>query len=410
MNIISALLGICIFATAFGSRPAYFCEVRFDNFCPNNSISCANDPVLHIGNTTYSLFNFNFISFGDIYAPSGDIEGRMAVRNNANLSSFSVGYSISANASYYPFTVVVGGNARWKDGSVGSNERIFVGGDFSNAPSYLQTYRTGSCATPSCLDTDFNAAQAYFNDLSLAFASLPNNVAYTVKWGTLQLTCNASLDQYVFTISPAQFSNITYWDVGAACNPSAQVVVNIVGAGTQVKFAGATQTYFDDPLLGSTRFLYNVVPTLSTPSVRVEVGINGNLLAPDSNFIQPGMGVFIGQVVVANATQVEQINMITCQPPPIYQCTGRKWDCNNPGPDVVSCGANVGCDIDPIDTLKFCFWHTESDGISGICAEDFSCGNQQCYNSTDCPSTHVCIINSCCSAGPHDGRCAAKCL
>jgi len=77
-----------------------------------------------------------------------------------------------------------------------------------------------------------------------------------------------------------------------------------------VRFFGNTQSYFRNQ-----QVLYNVVPANPTPSVRVEVGINGNLLAPSSVYNQPGLGVFIGQVIVADVQQVLQINLVPCSPP-----------------------------------------------------------------------------------------------
>jgi len=347
MKMISALVVFCIIAAASAQgRPAYICEVLLNNFCPTNAATCAHDPVLNFGSADYGFENFNLVSFDGMYAPSGDVEGRTAVRNSVDLTAYSIGYQlrtsgVAANSPSLPYTMVVGRNAKWHGGSVhpdgsgfpyaGPKEYIFVGSDFTNADSFLQTDRTGSCPTAGCLNADFDAAQAYYKDLSAAFATIADNAHYTIaSWGTISLTCNSMADsQYYITVSPNDFSTINFWDV-TGCNSASGLVVNIKGAGNTVKFFGASQTFFSPA-----KTLYNVVPTASTPSVRVEVGTNGNLLAPDSNYNQPGLGVFVGQVIVANVQQVLQINLVPCAPQPSnnhnnsnnYLCPSWEADC-----------------------------------------------------------------------------------
>jgi len=152
----------------------------------------------------------------------------------------------------------------------------------------------------------------------------------------MELTCNSYAEsRYVLNLTPAQFSSINYWAPAPTCNPGSQLVINIQGSGSQVRFWGATQTLFENQ-----KVLYNVVPQVgTTPDVRVEVGVNGNLLAPSSNYNQPGMGVFIGQVIVANVQQVHQINFIQCDepvvqnpPPSTNLCPG--WETQCTGLDI----------------------------------------------------------------------------
>jgi choice-of-anchor A domain-containing protein len=331
MRLLSALVGICILAfasavtIASSGRTAYICGVSYQNFCPTNAASCANDPVLHFSGVPYSMSHFNLISFGGIYAASGDTEGRIAVKGNADLTAYSTGYQlrtagVAANSPSYPYSAVIGGNAKWNGGAeypdgsgfpyLGNKEYIFVGGDRSQMSSYLQADATGSCPTPGCLDNDFNAAQSYYNALSAAFASVSDNAAVHIEtWGTIEVTCNSMADaQYYITLSPDQFSTINYWTF-TNCNPNSGLVVNIIGTGNQARFWGATQTFFSN-----SKVLYNIVPTSSTPTARIEVSYNGNLLAPSSVYNAPG-GVFIGQVIVGDVQQMIQINLIQCPTP-----------------------------------------------------------------------------------------------
>jgi len=328
-RILSTLVGFCILATVFAQRNAYICGVLYDNFCPDNSNSCPVDPVLHFGGNAYGFEHFNLVSFDSIYATSGDVQGRIAIRNNAVLTAFSVGYElktggITAWDISLPYSAVIGGNANWNGGAIlpdgsnfpymGAQEFLFVGGAFTGS-SYLLT-GSGSCPgnVAGCLNADFDNAQAYYNQLSAGFATLPVNTQFTLQtWGTITLSCNSGADaQYVLNLTPDQFSSINDWELDTAsnCNPQSQLVVNIQGTGSQVRFWGATQNLFN-----ATKTLYNVVPSSATPAVRVEVGVNGNLLASSSQYNQPHEGVFIGIVIVANVVETLQINLNYCPTP-----------------------------------------------------------------------------------------------
>jgi len=330
MRFLVAIVALCTLSVAYAQRNAYICEILLSNFCAGQN-NCPADPTITFGNTQYDFDNFNVVSFGNFYASSGDIEGRAAIRGNLSLpdGQYSFGYQLrtggaSAVDLSLPYSLVVGGDAVFAGGAVypdgsnypyvGAEENIFVGGTF-NAPSYLQSRRTGGpCASAGCLDADFDNAQAYYNELSTEFSALADNAQYTIQYGTLTLTCNSMADSnYVIHVTPNDFSTITFWSVQSSCNPQSALIVNIVGAGSQVQFNGNQQAAF----FLNQKILFNVVPAgSSTPSVLVTVGVDGNLLAPSSQYNQPHEGVFIGQVIVGNIIETLQINKIACIRPP----------------------------------------------------------------------------------------------
>lgn len=414
MSRIVALVGLCIiaFAAATPGRNAYICEVLLTDFCNlADQTKCPADPTLTFGNTAYSLSHYNLVNFGNMYAPSGDVEGRAAIRGNVDLNAYSIGYQlrtagVAANSPSYPYTMVVGGDAKWYGGSVhpdgtgipylGNKEYIFVGGDFSQASNYLQADRTGSCPSAGCMNNQFDAAQAYYKQLSSEFALLPSSASFNIQpWGTISITCPLmSTAQYVINMTPDQFSSINFWETNG-CNPNSGLIVNIQGAGNSVRFWGNTQSFF-----ANQKVLYNVVPQATgTPSVRVEVGVNGNLLAPDSVYNQPGMGVFIGQVIVADVTQVHQINLIFCAepvvpnpPPSTNLCPG--WETNCGGLDITLEGATYS--FRDFNVISFNDFNADTGDVEGrlIVARDASLGagysvGHQLQTSTNQPDRHL---------------------
>jgi len=334
-------------------RTVYFCEIEVDNFCPGDQSLCPTDPVLHFGSNAYSLAYFNLVDFGNFYAPSGDVEGRAAIKGNMDATAYSFGYQlkttgVSANSPSFPYGLVVGGNAKWHGGallpdgsgfpSLGAKEYIYVGGDFSDADSYLQALRT-NVACAGCLDADFNNAQSYYQMLASTFNGLSDNTNFNIEsWGTIELSCNSfAASQYVVHMTAAQFSSINFWSVGPSCNPGSALIVNIGGTG-QVRFWGSTQTYF-----ANQKTVYSIA---GNNDVRVEVGVNGHLLAPSSNYNQPGLGVFIGNVIVGNVQQTLQINLVACAtpssnppPPPSTGHLCPSWETACAGLDLTLAGS-----------------------------------------------------------------------
>eukprot|EP01114_Cavostelium_apophysatum_P010364 TRINITY_DN23_c0_g1_i1.p1 TRINITY_DN23_c0_g1~~TRINITY_DN23_c0_g1_i1.p1 ORF type:complete len:962 (+),score=298.51 TRINITY_DN23_c0_g1_i1:390-2888(+) len=321
-------------ASSEPGRDAYVCEVLLENFCPGDPVPppssrqstspCPNDPTLTFGSNAYHFENFNAISFSTFTANTGDVEGRVAVRGDFTVGNgYSVGYElrtggVTALDASLPYSLVVGGDATWGSGSLhpdgtglpypGAKEDMFVAGTF-NGPNDLAERRTGGPCT-SCLEDDFDNAQAYYTLLSESFAAVPANAQATIQYMGLTLTCNdESASAYSVNVDGAAFSGITYYNDFVDCNPNAQIVFNIAGSG-DVVFAGANINWRQE------KVLYNILG--SGRKVFIHTEVRGSILAPNNDYIQPGMGVVKGKVI-AGSIIAHQINRVDCErpaPPP----------------------------------------------------------------------------------------------
>jgi fibro-slime domain-containing protein/choice-of-anchor A domain-containing protein len=314
-------------------RDAYICEVLFENFCPGQPVdqsgtfrqqACASDPTVTFpGGSAYSFDDFNAISFDSFYANTGDVEGRVAVRNNFQVGDgYSVGYQlrtggVSAWDDSLPYSLVIGRDGTFPSGAVypdgsnipytGAQENIFVGGTFT-APDYLQSRRTGGpCAADGCLDNDFDNAALYYSQLSDAFAGVSDNAQAAVMYGGLTLTCNdVTATGYSVTIDGALFSTVTYYLSSVNCNANAQLVINIVGT-SDVLFSG--DNIYSPP---QEKILFNIVG--SNRNIKITTEVRGNILSPNNQYVQSS-GVVMGLVIVGDVQSSLQINRVHCENP-----------------------------------------------------------------------------------------------
>jgi len=315
----------------------YICGVAFSGFGANvdPSLMPKAPKFYTFGNGDADSFsNFNVISFGDFHANTGDTQGRVAVRNNFVVGSgYSVGYEIhSGDASapdlVCPYSLIVGRDATFPSGSVyplGNNiphnapeEFAFVGGNF-NAPGYLQSVRTGSCASSGCLDSDFDNAKAWYTLLSNELAAVADNVHLTIDSGHgVTFICNdASASSYSVTMGSSAFSSILSYNALSNCNPTASWVINVAPDGNgdgDVNVHGSGETF----AVGAEYVLYNFFGTSLhnvARNIHTETGgVEGSILAPLAN-LYGGSGMDHGIIIVGNVASSDQFNRLTCPPP-----------------------------------------------------------------------------------------------
>jgi len=254
--------------------------------------------------------------FGSFVANTGDVEGRIAVRNTATVGAgWSVGYELHHIASdlSLPYSMIVGNTLTFPSGAVypdgsnvpfsGSQEDLFVGNSF-NGPSYLNERVTGNCAgSTGCLDSQFDAVRQCYGGYQTEMASHSDNVAANIQWSGLTVTCNSATSRiYYLTLTPAQMSQFTY-TVLNGCNSNARWVINIGGSGP-VTFTGAS--FPANPA----SVTYNVLGSGRTITVR-DINLGGNLIAPYNTVNQPS-GVIVGKVIAGDITMSLQENRAQC--------------------------------------------------------------------------------------------------
>jgi len=254
------------------------------------------------------------ISFNDFVANTGDIEGRLAVKNNALMGNgYSVGYEIHEFSTdlTLPYSLVVGHNENFGSGAIypdgsniphpGAKEDMFVGDSFVG-PSYLAQSVNGFCPTTGCLDSSFDGLQTCYDGYQSDLTANADNVATVIQWSGLYITCNSDApDTYYVTIQANQMNTYT-WVSLDNCNPNARWVVNIPGT-DEVVFAGAT-------LPGvSGQIIYNI-PGVGR-SIRVDTSVVGTILAPRGIF-SDAQSLVVGKVIAGDILISHQTNRNAC--------------------------------------------------------------------------------------------------
>jgi len=283
----------------------------YETQCPG--LSSTSSLLIPLQNQVVSFRDFDVVAFGNLYSQSGDVEGRLAVQGNLDVTSFGIGFelwTINGPDNQLPYSLVVGGDASYGSGQVwpfGNNidknpaakEDIFVGGNF-NAPQYLMDRRSGSCgANTGCLNTWFNGAKNCYTGFSDGFAASQTNVVASILYGGLRLSCSTTLaNRYVVNVQDTLFNQANYYFLDG-CNFHAEWVINIVGNGP-VRFTGGS---FPSVAGG---VIFNVPGTGRILEVSA-IGLNAHLLAPNNDLNQTN-SVIVGKVVVRNYINLNQVN------------------------------------------------------------------------------------------------------
>jgi len=145
----------------------------------------------------------------------------------------------------------------------------------------------------------FDAAKNCYTGISQGFAAAAPNVAASIVYGGLKLTCNTqTADRYTATVDATLFNQANYYFLDN-CNFHAEWVINIVGNGP-VYFTGGS---FPAVAGG---VLFNVPGTGRILEVR-SIGLNAHLLAPGNDLNQTS-SVIVGKVVVRNYIELNQVN------------------------------------------------------------------------------------------------------
>lgn len=269
--------------------------------------------------TGFRASDFNVISFDSVVADTGDIQGRVAARNDLRFGNgFSVGDQLEV-AERPPIdravrdSVVAGGQIVWGSGAVypdgsgnpfpGAAEGIFAGGRIQ-APEYIEARRDGA-PCDDCLDEAFDSIQEYYADVSSRFAEHATNVAVRLEHGSgLFLTGLAAAKshntRYYVSISPADFNAASWWSASNT-NVEAEFVITITGT-EDITFSGGEFPGIPE------RVVWNI-PGERTIFVQTEVV--GSILAPQATVQQTG-GVIKGFVVAQNVAHLLQVNKLTC--------------------------------------------------------------------------------------------------
>jgi len=262
--------------------------------------------------------SFNVISFKDYVATNGDVEGRLAVRDNLYITGgFDIGLKTDTTPmgsdKFVPAALVVGHNCSWSgsgsihpDGTGTPNqsydEGAFLGEVIIHFPAYLVPRIIGISTIVGDKDSDFDAARVFYSNLQTRFASFGDNVQVTTQYGGLFLKCQSMEDSIYFaSIDGDDLSTSTWWSLDN-CNIQSSFVLNIRGNNDVTIGGGRFPAIIE-------RVIFNVLGSGRVINLLTEIA--GNLLAPNNIYHQTN-GVSKGLVIVGDVTAVVQSNLPNC--------------------------------------------------------------------------------------------------
>ncbi|HEY1131987.1 MAG TPA: choice-of-anchor A family protein [Roseateles sp.] len=246
-------------------------------------VTCA----AHAGPVTLGLdASLNLLALGNMTVNSSDVEGRVAVGGNANISGHSINTKTGSSALYTGTGLTVGGNLNFTNGSIWGG--VQVGGSYT--PSQSGTVKGG---VQSGTDFDFAAERARLSLLSQTWDAMANTASAYDKWGTLHFDASGQ-SLAVFDVQAADLLKNMQIDGLAA---GSQVLINVHGS--TVDFGNHGYTGFEKG-----QVIFNLVDAVN---VLLNGGINASLLALDAT-VNQGWGQINGQVVVNNWYTSMQVN------------------------------------------------------------------------------------------------------
>lgn len=240
-----------------------------------------------------TILDYNLVVLGNFNGYNSDVEGKVAVKGNAAITSYSVGAKAGAGDN-----LVVGGNLAVGTGGGSTNGRTLVGGTVTT-PSWGGYGNGGITAGASTLPIDFAAETARMTWLSDTLGSYATNGTIVQQWGQMFFTgTNATLN--VFDVTAAQMASSNTFHINVT--PGSQVLFNISGLSASMQNAG-----FDLRGVDASKILYNFYD--ATALSFSGIGLLGSVLAPDAAY-RGGYGNVNGEMIVASFDAPTQINTI----------------------------------------------------------------------------------------------------
>ncbi len=286
-----------------------------------SSVALAHGSVLGVAG------DYNVFTFGD-FSGSSDSEGRIAVGGNATIQNFSIGNSLGAASPSDPYTLVVGGNLTFQNGTssfggiaVGGNAgltSVNVNGNANVVGTLTSQYgqingsvdanawssqNTGGPsgisgkAAPISGIVNFLSIQNTLDSDSLSWGALKQTGTVTSSYGSLTLT-GTSAGLNVFDVTSAQLAGATGgFTISAPAGST--VLVNI--SGTSVSFPN---TGYSLNGVSSQNVMFNLD---NATTLTAQGGIDGSILAPFANMTFNN-GAINGEVIAESLMGSGQTN------------------------------------------------------------------------------------------------------
>lgn len=253
----------------------------------NVSVQALNQASLSLGAAT----GFNVFVLEDLFQPSADTEGKMAIGRDAYLANYSVG-DLLPNSNGTVDVLVVGRNLTYISGAVTGGNVVY--GNSTNLPISAVTIHHGTLIQGSPID--FNAAGIYLNTLSVNLSNYTVNGTTTFQWGGLSLVGTNPL-MNVFFVSGAQLSSANNFDLNVPAGSVALINID----GQNVSWGGGLNV--NGTTISNVLYNFYQADTLTIQGIDVR----GSILAPKThvNFVS---GVQNGQMMCKSLKGPGQFN------------------------------------------------------------------------------------------------------
>ena len=238
--------------------------------------------------------DYNLFVLGDMNMHSSDVQGRVAVKGDASMSSYSVG----AKASSATTNLVVGGNLTAQSGS--TNGGTVVGG----APHYQNWSTAGLEPAGTASPVNFATEIVRLDALSTLLSGYAaTGSVYTPPWGGQFTLTGANAGLNVFDMDGGLLSHTNTLTINLT--PGSTALINVSGTADSFSNAGITINGGD-----ASDILWNFsdATTLSFSGVSMQ----GSVLAPNADYLG-GWGQLNGQLIVKSfsdtrgATQINDV-------------------------------------------------------------------------------------------------------
>ncbi|MHC1739351.1 MAG: choice-of-anchor A family protein [Ignavibacteriaceae bacterium] len=233
--------------------------------------------------------DYNLFVIEDLYAPSSDTEGKVAVGRDCDLRGYSVGDKLPPNSGN---VLVVGNHLTFITGRVYNGNAVYEN---------FITKTTGFTVDGDLLHAhviDFAQAKLDLEDLSTQLGTLPQTNAYMHDaWHQLELI---GTDEHlnVFYVPASVVSDVNSFTIDAPAGST--VLVNITGNPVTM-FGG-----FD---VLHTNIKNVILNFIDATDIHVSgINIQATVLAPKAHLDFP-VGLITGQVIVKSMTGAGQLNL-----------------------------------------------------------------------------------------------------
>lgn len=256
-----------------------------------------NVRVNYLAVTTSSLNfgiakDFNLFVLENLFQPSSDTEGKVAVGKDAFFANYSIGDRLP-NSNGTEDVLIVGRNLTFLSGRIYNGNVVY--GDTTNLPIPTVSVNEGTIRKDNPIN--FNAAGAYLNGLSNTLAAYTENGHDTMKWGGIFISGTNPFVN-IFDISGSDLSIANNIEIKTPAG--AVAVVNV--SGRKIQWSGGQS------LIGTDKqkviFNFHQADTL----IIQNIAILGSILAPKAyvNFVT---GVQDGQMICKSLEGMGQFNL-----------------------------------------------------------------------------------------------------